>query len=280
MRSLCAPVPEVSCFACCPPIRPPHYDHLDHVGSLRREFAENRRRFLDEGPSFSPIVGYYCWALGFLDAQGRKIGCMLHPGMNNGTDLRFLIDYGKKCLRESCSAARIFALLPSEGQDFWLPLAQGMNSFYYSSPKSNPLFHLLLWGPIVLESLRSTAHKMRWTATDLCSEYPFLLDLSWQPKAHRYLFRLGLELVGPGKIIHNSLARYSRRLLDSILILKEVKQNNMTSSAMVHTHLLPLQNDFSDFLRLGLGWSKTSLEQAYEIESIIQRLAREIARED
>src|SRR5574340_715142 len=97
MKTLCAPTPELACFGCCPPIRPAHYDPLDFARSLRRELVENRRRLLEEGPRYRPIVGYSCWGLGFLDAQGRRAGCLLHPFHNDGSELRSLIDYGDKC---------------------------------------------------------------------------------------------------------------------------------------------------------------------------------------
>ncbi len=66
-RSLCAPDPWRSCFGCCPPIRPAHYDPLDWVSSLKREFRENRELFSMNRRFGRPIIGFSCWALGYLD---------------------------------------------------------------------------------------------------------------------------------------------------------------------------------------------------------------------
>ena len=142
MPTLCNPTPDVLCFGCCPPIRPPHYDPLDYIATLRREFADNRQRFCIQGPNQGPIVGFSCWALGFLDAAGRRIGCLLHPEQHQGRDLRNVTGYGDKCRRERCLAARVFAALTPLTQSFWLEPAVGLDSFRFSSARANPLFHL------------------------------------------------------------------------------------------------------------------------------------------
>lgn len=193
--SLCAPNPHLTCFGCCPPIRPPHYDPLDHVRILRREFRENRQQMREVGPRFKPIVGYSCWALGFLDAKGRRVGCLLHPLQNQGKDLRHLIDYGNKCARELCRPARFFARLPEAGRRFWLELAACFHSFLYSSRRANPLFHLLLWGRGVLEPLRRDALARHESATELIYRFPFLLSREWNPAAVRWVFRAVLQEV-------------------------------------------------------------------------------------
>jgi hypothetical protein len=212
-------------------------------------------------------MGYHCWALGFLDTQGRRVGCLLHPNQNQGQDLRFLIDYGNKCDREHCSAARMFELLPVEGRRFWLPLVRGMNSFYFSSPRSNPLFHILHWGPKVLESLRLGAIKKHWTASELLCEEPFLLDPLWKPKVHRYLFRLGIESLHGHEAEGPPLDQFCRKLLRRIVSSAEARTLPETDNHTNYTHLLPLEDDFLDFLRLGLGWRKSSLHQAIELKN-------------
>jgi len=276
MTFLCAPATDIMCFGCCPPIRPAHYDHLDYVGSLRREFMDNRIAFLRDRPRYRPIRGYSCWALGFLDVTGRKVGCLLHPQFNKGEDLRHLIDYGNKCRRESCSAAQVFALLPPEGQDFLLPLVRGMNSFYFSSPKANPLFHLLLWGPEVLEPLRVWADSMDWAVTELIYHQPFLLEPVWKPKAHRYLFRLMLPHAGPSNSDGKALSECCTELLGRILSLQDLGQTGKEAGG-IYTHLLPLPHDFLDFLRLGLGLGRCSLYRARELDIRAQVLASEVS---
>lgn len=272
MKTLCAPFPDLSCFGCCPPIRPAHYDPLDFVGSLRKEFAENRRRHITTGPTYQPIVGYHCWALGFLDAQGRCAGCLLHPGQNGGEDLRHLIDYGDKCRREMCFPARVFARLPASGQDFWLPLIHGLNTFHYSSRRANPLFHLLLWGHRVLELLRSRALDNHWSVTELLHRHSFLLARSGQPKAHRYLLRLILKS-GDGKNsdVHN-WEKALHNLRGRVLTLPPVLAARAAPQLQCYTHQLPLEADFRDFCRLGLGLPKLTTSLATRIQEQVGHL--------
>jgi hypothetical protein len=268
--SLCAPSPDLNCFGCCPPIRPAHYEPLDYVRSLRREFLENRLKFLIEGPAERLIVGYSCWALGCLDSRGRRIGCLLHPSMHGGKDLRNLTGYGAKCRRESCSPAVAFDRLPNEGRQFWLALVNGLSPFYYSSRKANPLFHLMLWGPDVLEPLRTAAEKMEWTVTELLAHHPFLLSPGWTPKAHRYLFRLilaELELTGTDPALLENSCRKLRDLLDQLQGHPHAEQDS------IYTHLLPLEHDFLDFLRLGLRIERISLESAVELQTRCENAA-------
>ncbi len=193
IKSLCAPLPHLSCFGCCPPIRPAHYDPLDHASILKREFRENRKAIQERGLSPKPIVGYSCWALAFLGAQGKKVGCLLHPLQNGGTDFRHLIDYGNKCARETCRPAGFFHSLPQEGKRFWLELAAGFQSFFYSSRRANPLFHVLPWGSGVLEPLRFIARARDESATELLHRFPFLMCKEWNPQAVRFLFRLVIQ---------------------------------------------------------------------------------------
>jgi hypothetical protein len=274
--SLCSPSADLTCFGCCPPIRPRHYDCLKYVGSLRREFAENRRLFLEQGPVRRPIVGYHCWALGFLDARGREVGCLLHPNRNGGRDLRSLIDYGDKCRRESCLPARVFNLLPPGGRHFWLPLARGLSPFYFSSPRSNPLFHVLLWGSEILEPLRLQAVAMGWTETEVLHHHRFLTDSAWAPQAHRYLFRLIMQIIGPSAGLDTPLDDPAGELRSRIRSLPQAQGPPQTASQSGFTHQLPLDNDFLDFVRLGLGWPRTALEEASSLKMEVEELARAV----
>jgi hypothetical protein len=255
MTSLCAPHTDVSCFACCPPIRPPGYDALDFVSSLRREFVDNRERYLREGARHQPVIGFSCWALGFLDAAGRRIGCLLHPGQNDGCDLRHLIDYGDKCRRENCLAARVFTRLGDTGQAFWLPLAHGLNSFAYSSPRANPLFHLLQWESEFLERARDQALRRGWTATELLWHHPFFLDRAWKPRGHRYLFRL-FEAQAPHfwERDREWFLAAGRALQEACTRLVELLPHPLEGGEAHYVHQLPLAEDLKDFLRFVVGW--------------------------
>lgn len=275
MPPLCAPDGDLSCFGCCPPIRPHHYDVLDFVGSLRRELSENRTAFLNTPLLFKPIVGYHCWALGFLDPKGRTVGCLLHPSRHEGRDYRDLIDYGNKCRRESCQAACVFEELPEEGQRFWLSLVNGLNAFYYSSHRANPLFHLLLWGSSLLEELRRHAVFRGWSATELVHACPFLTHGEWHPKAHRYLFGLVIEQLGTEPNWTEIIEDACRRLLFDIQghpAVRELKDIR-SREELVLTHQAAQAGEFLDFVRLGLGIERVSVSQLGRFLESVNALA-------
>lgn len=146
---LCAPAPGLSCFACCPPIRPAGYDHADHEASMRRLLTDNTAAFREQGPPGSAMTGYWCPGLGFLDPAGKTVGCQLHPARHQGQDLRGPTGYQEKCARESCPPSRAFAALDEPVRDALISLCEGMDSFAYSSPKRNPMMRLLAYGPEV-----------------------------------------------------------------------------------------------------------------------------------
>ena len=148
--SLCLPDKEKSCFACCPPIRPAGYEHIHYQNIIRRLLRENSQDFSKKVAGVIPITGFSCWALGYIDQGHRLIGCLLHPGQNHGRDLRYRVDYGNKCRREACQEAKIFSRMHGAERDFWLPLADGLDSFAYSSREKNPLFRILGWGGDIL----------------------------------------------------------------------------------------------------------------------------------
>ena len=75
----------------------------------KRDLKENSEDFDRQGKGIIPITGFSCWALGYLKDNHRLIGCMLHPFQNDGVDLRFRVDYGEKCSRESCEEQKVFS---------------------------------------------------------------------------------------------------------------------------------------------------------------------------
>jgi hypothetical protein len=48
---------------------------------------------------------YNCEFLGFIDSEKKRVGCLLHPGLNQGRNLRALSHHG----RETCDEARCTA---------------------------------------------------------------------------------------------------------------------------------------------------------------------------
>ncbi len=144
LTSLCFPDREKSCFFCCPPIRDPNADPLDDVEGRRRRFRENRARLAERVRNPEEISGESCWGLGFLDAEERQVGCLLHPLQNHGRDLRHLTGYQFKCANALCREAGVFARLTEKERAFCLALCRGMDSFSYAS-RTNPLMRLLAW---------------------------------------------------------------------------------------------------------------------------------------
>ena len=124
--TLCFPDNRKSCFACCPPIRPPNYEHIQYKNLIQRMLRENTRAFSTRGEKVLPITGFSCWALGYLDKECRLVGCLLHPSRNRGKDLRFRVDYGGKCGRESCPESKVFLELGLDERELWLCLAGEM----------------------------------------------------------------------------------------------------------------------------------------------------------
>lgn len=272
--NLCAPSGEFSCFACCPPIRPSGYDHLDYRSSIARELSDNRAWYLREGPRFRPIVGFSCWALGFLDPKGHRAGCLLHPCQNGGEDLRHLVNYGSKCSRETCLPARTFDMMPMEQRRFWLGLVAGFDSFRYSSPRENPLFRILLWDNEVLDHLQSQAAANSWGAREILTQHPFIMAPEWNPRAHRYLFRMALTMTAtagtPG-----DLEKCARNLWERISAHPLTHLTSPGTSQEVATHSLPMERDFLDFVRLALGWRSISTADACTLQEMTAQVAQE-----
>lgn len=201
---------------------------------------------------------------------------MLHPAQNQGEDLRHLVGYDAKCRRESCRPARVFAQLSRAAQAFWLEPASGLNSFYFSSRRANPLFHILSWGAKVLDQIHLQALSNDWTATELLSRQPFVTARQWKPQAHRWLFGLALERAQREKSSPHSLQQMCENLLQEALAMARALNAAAGASALVFSHQLPMPEDFKDFIRLGLGWRKVNLERASQIERQLRRLLAEM----
>jgi hypothetical protein len=216
--------------------------------------------------------------LGFLDPQGRTAGCLLHPARNGGQDLRDLVHYGNKCRRESCRAAQVFEELTAEGQAFWLELVRGLNPFYYSSRRANPLFHLMPWGAELLERLRKHADPSGWSVTELVYRCPFLMRKHWKPQTHRLLFQLLLDRWDTRDEWTDSIEESACRLLDGIRSLRAIQGLKCSADEEegVWTHLAPGSPELHDFLRLEIGVRRATVGQIREAGEAIRALAGEM----
>lgn len=274
-RSLCFPDEEKSCFACCPPIRPADYEHRQFRNSVKRILVENTADFAKKDSSLSPITGFSCWALGFVDKRTRQVGCLLHPVRNGGRDLRYKVDYGEKCARESCPEAKEFLTLGAHERSFYLYLADGLDSFSYSSRQMNPLFNLLGWGHMLLTKIADYEGRRRIGRDPFFERYPFFRT-RLNPRANAYLLsqvmrdhHLPLLRTESFRIGFESL---SERLCHRLR--SEARKRPQTS----FTHLLGLDTDFSDFLRLAGGLSKITREGALVFKGVVDEAAEQFVR--
>jgi hypothetical protein len=242
---------EKSCFACCPPIRPKGYEHIQYKNIIKRILRENTSSFV---PAKRFITGYSCWALGYLDRRFKLVGCLLHPARNNGVDSRYLTGYGDKCRREYCLEAKIFSELNHKTKMFLLSFSEGMDSFLYSSRTRNPLFRLLRWGKYILE-LISKEEPGRISLTQLNHRYPFL-KVRMNPRAVAYLVK---EVLKKGHIPDEEEVRAS-------LLKAKTLAKHISFCSERYTHLLPMDRDFLDFVRLGLGIKKIGYEEAMSLK--------------
>jgi hypothetical protein len=114
--SLCHPGPSKSCGACCG-----LYNWEDHSRAALTLLLEKRRNLffslgrnpenfqsayarekVPPNPKLLETI-YNCEFLGFLDVEKRRVGCLLHPSVNQGLDLRDYCFYGKEiCAGHSC----------------------------------------------------------------------------------------------------------------------------------------------------------------------------------
>jgi hypothetical protein len=248
-----------SCFACCPPIRPAGYEHLPYENILKRMLRENTAGFDSEREEVRPITGYSCWGLGYLDSGYRLIGCLLHPARHHGLDLRFRVDYGDKCGRELCPEAKTFSLLSSPARRFWRHLTDGLDSFTYSSRKENPLFRLLGWGGPLLSMIAEEGKDGIPARESFLSEYLFF-TAPLVPKGNAYMLRKiafpdGTRLLREERF-KCSFERFSRALSE------DFGRKGGPVLQGTPSHLLDLEQDFRDFLRLHLRIARIHLHEA------------------
>jgi hypothetical protein len=266
--TLCAPDQEKSCFACCPPIRPPGYEHLQYTNEIKRVLRENTASLRREEKSLLPITGFSCWALGYLDGGFKRIGCLLHPSQNGGEDLRYRVDYGDKCARESCLEAGIFARLCPEARNFWVRLSKGLDSFSYSSRTLNPLFRILGWGGAVL-NLVATAERERDLPGDSILETYSFFETALSPRANAYPLR---ALIDPENLDLLKEPRFREGFEElSHRLSKQLSPQVLGGSAAPYVHLLPMDTDFLDFMRLSGHIVKAGEQEAKGLKEFVDQ---------
>jgi len=264
--TLCSPDVHKTCFACCPPIRPAGYEHIQYKGILQRMLRENTKDFERIKHGVHAITGFSCWALGYLDGEYRRIGCLLHPARNQGHDLRYRVDFDEKCRREICPEALTFSRLGNEKKTFWLGLTEHLDSFSYSSRAQNPLFRLMGWGPGVLGLIAETEVHRKMTRESFIRTYPFFAT-ALLPKAHAYILnrlvnRDSLPLLrSPG--FRDAFEDFSKHLCS------DTAREAPPTCEGTPIFRLDLDHHFRDLLRLFLSRTRISIEVALRLKATV-----------
>ena len=264
--SLCFPDEKKSCFACCPPIRPAGYEHVLYKNIIKRILRENRQGFDRKEKSVSPITGFSCWALGYIDDHHKLVGCMLHPAQNNGVDLRYRVDYGDKCRRESCQEEKVFSLLGNDEGMFWLRLADGLDSFSYSSREFNPLFRMMGWGIDLLNLIAQREGDRVFSRDSFFSSYPIFMT-KLNPRGNAYLLNRILDIGGLPTLSRESIKDDFEKF--AALISERIMTEYTGSPDGIFTHQLDLDLGFLDFLRISAGISRIKKEDAISVKDIV-----------
>jgi hypothetical protein len=270
--TLCFPHTVKSCFACCPPIRPAGYEHIQHRNIIRRMLQENTEAFNGPAESKIPITGFSCWALGYLDKNHKLIGCLLHPAQNGGADLRCRTEYGEKCERECCPEAKVFSGLALEAKEFWLQLADGLDSFSYSSRRLNPLFGMMNWGGHLLSLLASNENYRAFRKESFFQSYPFFSTNS-SPRANAYLMKWLVDKEGTHILkSHTFKSEFEGFSMDlSETLCQAAQQGRSPQTLDYHTHLLDLDWDFLNLLRLSSRITKTTRQNALALKDLVDK---------
>jgi hypothetical protein len=273
--TLCLPDRQKSCFACCPPIRPAGYEHLQYKNINKRILRENTAAFLRGERTIVPITGFSCWALGYLDENYRLVGCLLHPSQNDGLDLRYRVNYATKCQRESCRQAQTFSELDLSVKRFWLHLADGLDSFSYSSRRTNFLFRMIDWGTHLLKVISVTESSRILTTESFLTDYAFF-STSLSPRAHAYLLNRLIKAENVD-LLKSTLFRAEFEHLAASLA-EEIAHNQVLQPEGSPVHRLPLDQRFLDYLRLSLDARRMNEQEAMttkdEVDARIEKWRR------
>ena len=245
---------------------------------VKRVLRENTKAYRAEEREVRPITGFSCWALGYLDPDCRLVGCLLHPARHGGEDLRFRIDFGEKCRRETCPEADVFDRLEPEARWFWLRLADGLDAFAYSSRLRNPLFRFLNWGPAILRRIQRDAQgrAARHSAASLERAYPILAS-SLVPRGWAYPMERLCTLGGTGLLRKAETAGSLESGLGGLILRIRRERTVPEPADAPHTHRLPMERAFLDFLRLTVGIRRLTSRDACMLKALVDEAIERIA---
>ncbi len=221
-----------------------------------------------------PITGFSCWGMGFVDLERRLAGCLLHPARNR-EDLRSHTGYREKCERETCPQHLTFVNLDEPVRRTLLKFASGLDSFQFSSPRSNPLWNLLLWGGNVLTEIH----------VHLVPDSPLYRYLTSHPTPGSRAYLLsGLlrRLSFSGNVARVTDPDFEARFENAAdRIYRESEAlYSAPEAGDPFVHRMDLDQSLAQFIRLGLKRPKMKREiarrVARKIESALERLSRDL----
>lgn len=278
--TLCRPTSDLACFGCCPPIRPPGYDPLDHRAELIPDL-ERAAGDAAAGRTQGSIDGRSCWGLGFTNPDQRLVGCLLHPLRYQGRDLRRVTGYAEKCAREICPQSAAFTALSAGQRAAVVAVARragaDRDSFLFSSPRANPVHTLLLWGADALETL--------WPVW--ADDGPLLNRLSVRlrpgdaltahPRARAWVFARAAGAMGPEALNNTAaLSALEAATRELALRLRPVLASPLANLPFVHR--LGLEPLTADFIRLGLGLPRLEKERSADLTARMEGAVPELVR--
>ncbi len=191
---------------------------------------------------------------------------MLHPSGHSGRDLRHYVDFGQKCARETCTEARMFDRLAPNVKRFFLPLADGLDSFGYSSHTTNPLFGLMHWGRELLSLVAENEKEPIRDREEFSAEFPFLAS-RLDPASHAYCVTRIVSVTGPGFLKSASSVQPYAEVFEKLAKQHAVPPQRQTDRPHVHT--CHGDDRYVAFLRHGLGIRRTTHSEAVTLKMLV-----------
>lgn len=260
-----------SCFFCCPPIRPPDYDPLKIQDKLIEIFEYNTKNLKQNLNAPFEIYGDNCWGLGFLDNKKTMVGCMLHPFVNNGTELRHLTGYGDKCRRERCLEEIKFSGLRQNVACFYLDLSKGLDPFYYSSRIFNPTFGMLMWGVELLNAIALHERQGMITIEKFKIKYSMFLNVL-NHRIDAYLVDKIILFAGLKWFLIRPADDYIK--LREKIISRIMPCNSQISKNHPYIHEHPVSMELSRFFKFGLNIWRESLDKVLELKAEAEKILK------
>ena len=137
---LCQPDNDKSCGACCGLYNLEDHSRETLISLLKRrtelffspgekpDLAAYRRKStaFPQAPKLCETI-YNCEFLGFVDRDGKRVGCLLHPLLHQGDDLRTCSFYGAELCRDHLCIS-FTCLTPVEQHAVIHPLTTGIST--------------------------------------------------------------------------------------------------------------------------------------------------------